>query len=264
VLGTQPVYEGEEGDAFASRLAGDRAEIELPSAQRVFLEKLRAHGKPVVLLLTGGGAIACPEAQEWCDAILHVGYPGGEGGYAVAEVLFGDAEPGGRLPVTVPRATADLPPFKDYAMVGRTYRFSTKTPLYPFGYGLGYTTWILADLQGQPAVAGPTGPVEVTVLIRNTGRRPGRTVIQFYVSPPPGGGGPRMQLVDFSTVELAPGTATRVVGRLPATTWSVHGEDGLPRHTPGEWRVFAALAAPVERARELGVPAPLLLSIAVN
>jgi hypothetical protein len=73
-----------------------------------------------------------------------------------------------------------------------------------------------------------------------------------------------MQLVDFSTVELAPGTATRVVGRLPATTWSVHGEDGLPRHTPGEWRVFAALAAPVERARELGVPAPLLLSIAVN
>jgi beta-glucosidase len=264
VLGTLPVYEGEEGDAFASRAAGDRTAIELTESQRLFLAKLRANQKPVVLIFTSGGAIACPEAHEWCDAILQVWYPGCEGGHAVAEVLFGDAEPGGRLPVTVPRATADLPPFEDYAMAGRTYRFATKPPLYPFGYGLGYTTWTLADLRCEAAVAGPAGPLEASVLIRNTGTRPGRTVIQFYVSPPAGCGGPGVKLVDFAALELAPGAATRVVGRLPAATWSVHGADGLPRHTPGDWQIIAAFAAPGERAQELGSPLPLQTKVGVN
>ncbi|MDI1247441.1 MAG: glycoside hydrolase family 3 C-terminal domain-containing protein, partial [Lacunisphaera sp.] len=264
VLGTLPVYEGEEGDAFASRAAGDRQAIELSESQRHFLARLRANPKPVVLILTGGGAIACPEAHEWCDAILHVWYPGCEGGHAVADVLFGDAEPGGRLPLTVPRATADLPPFEDYAMAGRTYRFATKTPLYPFGYGLGYTTWVLEDLRCLPAKTGPAGSLAVSVLVRNTGTHPGRTVVQFYISSPTGCGGPSVKLFDFATLDLVPGAGTRVAARLPAASWCVHGDDGLPRHTPGVWRIFAALAAPVDRARELGVPDPLLFSVVVN
>ena len=263
VLGTLPVYEGEEGDAFASRAAGDRQAIELTEGQRQFLEKLRANQKPVVLILAGGGAIACPEAHEWCDAILHVWYPGCEGGHAVAHVLFGDAEPSGRLPVTVPRATDDLPPFEDYAMAGRTYRFATKAPLYPFGYGLGYTSWQLGDLRLHPASAVPGGALEVSVEVHNVGARSGRTVVQFYLSPPAGCGGPLVKLVDFSTMELAPGARARVTCLLPATTWSVHDEAGRPQHLPGDWRVFAAFAAPVERARELGVPLPLCATVAV-
>ncbi len=264
VLGTLPVYEGEEGDAFASRVAGDRTAIELNVGQRQFLEKLRANEKPVVLILVGGGAIACPEAHEWCDAILHAWYPGCEGGHAVADVLFGDVEPGGRLPVTVPRATVDLPPFENYAMAGRTYRFATTAPLYPFGYGLGYTSWELGDLRLHPVAMVPGGALEVSVEVQNVGARSGRTVVQYYVSPPAGGGGPSVKLIDFSTVELAPGARVRVTSQLPATTWSVHDEGGQSRNFPGNWRVFAALAAPVERARELGVPVPLCATVAVT
>ena len=99
--------------------------------------------------------------------------------------------------------------------------------------------------------------------VHNVGARSGRTVVQYYVSPPAGCGGPLVKLVDFSTVELAPGARARVTSRLPATTWSVHDEDGVPQHSPGDWRVFAAFAAPVERARELGVPVPLCATVAV-
>lgn len=255
VLGTLPCYEGEEGDAFASPLAGDRARIELPAGQRAFLDRLRANGKPTILILIGGGAIACPEAAEWCDAILHAWYPGAEGGRAVAAVLFGDAEPGGRLPVTVPRATEDLPPFEDYALRGRTYRFAEKPPLFPFGYGLGYTTWGLHGARLSRDDAGQ--PVSVSVDLTNTGARPGRTVVQFYRVPPPGCDGPRVALFDFAVVELpARATATATVS-LGADLWTLHDEAGVLRRVPGEWHILAAFAAPSDRAHELGVPEPV-------
>lgn len=262
VLGTLPVYEGEEGDAFASRIAGDREAIELADSQRVLLEKLRANRKPVVLILTGGGALACPDAHEWCDAILHVWYPGCEGGHAVARVLFGDAEPGGRLPVTVPRATADLPAFENYGMAGRTYRFATTPPLYPFGYGLGYTTWALAD--GQ-LVSGALGePTACRVLVRNTGARAGRTVVQCYRVPPPGAAGPQLSLVDFAPIVLGVGES-RVIGiPLPPATWTLHDDAGSLHRVPGRWEIVAALAAPTERARELGVPDPQRLPVTIT
>jgi beta-glucosidase len=148
--------------------------------------------------------------------------------------LFGDVEPGGRLPVTVPRATVDLPPFENYAMAGRTYRFATTAPLYPFGYGLGYTSWELGDLRLHPVAMVPGGALEVSVEVQNVGARSGRTVVQYYVSPPAGGGGPSVKLIDFSTVELAPGARVRVTSQLPATTWSVHDEGGQSRNFPRE------------------------------
>ncbi len=262
VLGTLPVFEGEEGDAFGSSLAGDRERIELPASQRAFLEKLRANQKPTILVLTGGGAIACPEAAEWCDAILHVWYPGAEGGRAVASVLFGDAEPGGRLPVSVPRATEDLPPFEDYAMRGRTYRFAEKPPLFPFGYGLGYTTWALSgahiasDAQAEPASAS----VDVT----NTGTRAGRTVVQFYRVPPPGADAPRLALFDFAVVELGAGETRTVTARLAPQLWEIHDDAGRRQRAPGAWRIVAAFAAPTERACELGVPDPAVMPLAIR
>lgn len=254
VLGTLPIHEGEEGDAFASRHSGDRDRIELPASQRAFLQKLRAHGKPVVLVLTGGGAIACPEELEWCAAVLQVWYPGCEGGRAVARVLWGDAEPGGRLPVSVPRRTEDLPPFADYAMTGRTYRFATTPPLFPFGFGLGYTTWELTDAQVERDATGE--PTALRVAVRNTGARHGRTVVQFYRVPPPGCGGPRVALFDFAVVELPAGATSTASVSLGPDLWTLHDEEGLRRPVPGEWRILAAFAAPCDRARHLGVPEP--------
>lgn len=254
VLGTLPSYEGEEGDAFASRVAGDRERIELPASQRALLAKLRENKKPTILILTGGGAIACPEEAEWCDAILLAWYPGAEGGRAVAQVLFGDAEPGGRLPVSVPRRTEDLPPFEDYALAGRTYRYAETPPLFPFGYGLGYTTWSLVDARVERDARGE--PHAFHVVVKNTGARPGRTVVQFYRVPPPGTGGPRVSLVEFAPLDLAAGESRALTIALPPSTWMLHDDAGLLHRVPGEWEIVAAFAAPTERAAELGVPAP--------
>jgi beta-glucosidase len=261
VLGTLPMHEGEEGDAFASRHSGDRERIELPASQRAFLAKLRAHGKPVVLVLTGGGAIACPEELEWCAAVLQVWYPGCEGGRAVARVLWGDAEPGGRLPVSVPRRTEDLPAFEDYAMAGRTYRFATKPPLFPFGFGLGYTTWELADAHVTRDAHGE--PAAFRVAVRNTGARRGRTVVQVYRVPPPGTGGPAVCLFDFTPVELEPGELRSLEVALPPGTWALHDDAGALLRRPGRWEIVAAFAAPTGRDRELGVPPAERVAVAI-
>lgn len=250
VLGSLPTYEGEEGDAFGSKIKGDREVIELSASQRGFLAKLRQTGKPVILVLTGGGAIACPEEHEWCAAVLQLWYPGCEGGTALADVIFGDIDPGGRLPVTVPRATADLPPFEDYAMAGRTYRFARHEPLYPFGFGLSYTAWKLQD------VALTTTPDRaVSFTVRNCGGRAGRTVVQLYASPPAGSGGAPVTLIDFATVALAAGETVRLTRPLEATVWQVFDDAGRRRPQPGRWKLWIGFAAPGQRSRQLGAPA---------
>jgi beta-glucosidase len=262
VLGTLPVYEGEEGDAFASPLAGDRERIELPAGQRALLAKLRENKKPTILILTGGGVIACPEEADWCDAILQAWYPGAEGGRAIAQALFGDVEPGGRLPVTVPRRTEDLPPFEDYAMVGRTYRYATTPPLFPFGYGLGYTTWELMDARSETDARGEPRVFRVT--LRNTGARAGRTVVQLYRLPPAGLTGPQASLLDFAAVELDAGARYELSFPLSPDAWTLHDEAGVRTRVTGEWTLVAAFAAPLARATELGVPAPQRVACAIR
>ena len=142
VVGLDPQLENEEGDAIASTTMGDRVAIELPEAQRAFVAKLAAEcGKPVVLVVVGGSAIALAGLEDLCAGVVQLWYPGQAGGEALADVLFGTVNPSGRLPVTVPRCTADLPAFDDYAMAGRTYRFADVEPLFPFGFGLSYTRY---------------------------------------------------------------------------------------------------------------------------
>jgi beta-glucosidase len=177
----------------------------------------------------------------------------------VARVLWGDAEPGGRLPVSVPERTEDLPPFADYAMAGRTYRFATQPPLFPFGYGLGYTTWELADIRVVRDARGE--PTAARAVVRNTGARPGRTVVQFYRVPPPGAGGPALSLFDFAPVELEPGERREVEVALPPATWELHDDTGARLRRPGRWEVVAAFAAPTARAAALGVPAPCRMPV---
>ena len=163
-LGLNNRLEGEEGSALQSQWQGDRISIDLPSIQRRLFDAVAEKGKPVILVLLTGSALAIPHEHELSRAVLVAWYPGEEGGRAVADVLFGDSCPSGRLPVTWVRSTDQLPPFTDYSMKGRTYRYFEGEPLYPFGFGLSYSSFVYDRLTLPPAVkAGEPLPVTVDV-----------------------------------------------------------------------------------------------------
>jgi beta-glucosidase len=176
--------EGEEMDvSYPGFAGGDRTDLRIPSSQRKLLAALAETGKPVVLVLTAGSAMAVDWADDNLPAILMAWYPGQRGGDAVADVLFGDTNPAGRLPVTFYRGTETLPPFEDYSMEGRTYRYFTGSPLYPFGHGLSYTEFEYTGLELDRAEAGADGTVQVSLNVTNAGSRAGDEVVQLYVQP---------------------------------------------------------------------------------
>jgi beta-glucosidase len=173
--------EGEEGQEEGlppgERSQGDRTSIELPAVQTGLLQALHATGKPVILVLLNGSAVAITWEDAHLPAILEAWYPGEEGGNAIADALFGDYNPGGRLPVTFYRTTSDLPAFTDYSMANRTYRYFAGKPLYPFAYGLSYTTFVYSDLRA----VWDGDMLTISVLVKNTGNRAGDEVVQLYI-----------------------------------------------------------------------------------
>ena len=176
--------EGEEMKvSYPGFAGGDRTDLRLPGSQRKLLEALHATGKPVVLVLTGGSALAVDWAQQRLPAILMAWYPGQRGGNAVADVLFGDANPAGRLPITFYKENERLPAFDDYAMQGRTYRYFGGAPLYPFGHGLSYTRFEYSDLKLSRGTTAPNESVRISVTVRNVGKRAGDEVVQLYLHP---------------------------------------------------------------------------------
>jgi beta-glucosidase len=249
-LGYSPLLEGEEGDAAGELEAdgsGDRTRIGLPGRQLELLQKLHALGKPVVLLLTGGSPIELKWAAENIPAILMVWYPGEQGGQAAADVLFGDYNPAGRLPVTFVKDLEQLPAFTEYAMKGRTYRFMTEEPLYPFGYGLSYTTFAYSKLQLSRATIGVSDPVSVTVSVRNTGARAGDEVVQLYVkdlqsSVPV----PFRQLAGISRVHLQPGEEKQVTLKLKPEQLAAYDDAGQPFVEPGEFEISVGGGQPTD------------------
>lgn len=257
VLGLDPTLEGEEGDTVASPSGGDRDAIELPAVQIEFLVELRRHARKLVVVLTGGSAIAAPEVHELADAVLHVWYPGCEGGRAVAAVLFGDSAPSGKLPVTVPRRTADLPPFADYAMRGRTYRFATVPPLYPFGFGLGYTTLRYGSLAVSAGTLGAGDTLVAETTVTNSGDRAVSEAVQCYVIPPAGWPeAPLASLVDFQKIHLPARQTVLVRFLLPAAAFEQVDADGLRVRVPGDYGLVVGSSSPGPRSLELGAPVP--------
>jgi len=182
VLGLSPRLEGEEMRVKLEGFeGGDRTSLSLPAMQEELLTAVLATGKPVVVVLMNGSPVVSMQAQEKAAAVLLAGYPGVEGGNAVADIIFGDYNPAGRLPVTYYRSVDQLPPFDDYDMTNRTYRYFTGTPLYPFGYGLSYTTFAYSDLEvPEKTAAGIEVTVKVTVT--NTGSLAGDEVVQLYLT----------------------------------------------------------------------------------
>lgn len=260
VFGLDGALEGEEGDAIASDSNGDREYIELPPGQLTYLQKLKAAGKPIILILTGGSPIAFPE--DLADAVLFVWYPGEQGGIAAADIIFGDSSPSGKLPITFPASTAQLPPFQDYAMRGRTYRYMRDQPLYPFGFGLTYTTFRFESLKltRDPK----TGEVECIVDVRNIGDRHAWEVIQLYVSRDARTEEePIASLRAFLRDYIPTGGVLEARIVLPASAFETVTAEGESVLIPGSYTVYAGEAAPLPVAEERGAAKPISAKVLI-
>ena len=238
-VGLSPDVEGEELPIDVPGFDhGDRTDLALPAAQRALLERIAASGKPLVVVLMSGSAVALDWAQQHAVAILAAWYPGEAGGTAIAQVLAGDYDPAGRLPVTFYRSTRDLPPYVSYSMQGRTYRYFNGTPLYPFGYGLGYTTFAYVDpaLSTTRLKAGAT--LKAGAEVRNTGTRAGDEVVEVYLDAPDVPLAPRHALVGFRRIHLEPGASRRVEFDLSPRRLSTVDAAGNRAVAAGRYRVF--------------------------
>ena len=256
VLGLDETLEGEEGDTGNSYYSGDKPDLLLPEQQRALAKAVLAVGKPTVIVLMAGSAIDLGEAAEAANAVLLSWYPGSEGGRAVAELLFGEVSPSGKLPVTFYKneALGELPAFTDYSMRQRTYRFYTGTPLYPFGYGLTYGDMEVTALsaQGHKAI----------VTVHNAGERDTEDVLQLYAKEPSSPYAPAHPvLCGFKRVFLRAGETAAFEVALDPNAFTVVDDAGARRPGQGPWQLFAGFGAPDARTEELTGKKPKTLEI---
>ncbi len=238
VVGITSRLEGEEMKVDEPGfLGGDRTSLDLPKPEEALLEAVAATGKPLVVVLTNGSALGVNWAKDHANAILDAWYPGEEGGAAVADTLSGRNNPAGRLPVTFYKDVSQLPPFVDYSMKGRTYRYFTGTPLYPFGYGLSYTTFAYSGLTVPTAPVTAGNPVVVEATVTNTGKRAGDEVAQLYLSFPDVPGRPLRALRGFQRVHLEPGASQKLRFELQPRDLSMVTEAGEPIVAQGWYAV---------------------------
>lgn len=239
VGGITPKLEGEEMKVSVPGFrGGDRETIELPAIQRQFIANLKKAGKKVVFVNCSGSAVGIAPEAETCDAILQAWYPGQEGGTAVADVLFGDYNPGGRLPVTFYKDDSQLPDFEDYSMEGRTYRFMHDEPLYPFGYGLSYTTFDYTKAKLSKKSIKTGDDVTLSVEVKNNGKMDGDEVIQVYVARKDDPTGTIKSLKEFKRVNIPSGKSVRQEFVLPGSAFETFDpESQTMKVLPGEYIV---------------------------
>jgi beta-glucosidase len=238
VVGITSELEGEEMQVSEEGFkGGDRTSIDLPKPEQALLEAVAATGKPLVVVLTNGSALGVNWASSHANAILEAWYPGEEGGAAVAETLSGRNNPAGRLPVTFYKDVSQLPPFEDYSMKGRTYRYFEGTPLYPFGYGLSYTSFTYSGLTLPSDAVNAGDPVVAEVKVTNTGAKAGDEVAQLYLSFPGVPGAPLKALRGFQRIHLEPGASQKVRFELKARDLSMVTEAGEPIVAEGKYTV---------------------------
>ncbi|HEY5508047.1 MAG TPA: xylan 1,4-beta-xylosidase [Paludibacter sp.] len=239
VGGLSSLLEGEEMPvSFPGFKGGDRTDIELPAVQRKCLKALKQSGKKVIFVNCSGSAIAMVPETESCDAILQAWYGGESGGQAVADVLFGDYNPSGKLPVTFYKNLKQLPDFENYSMKGRTYRFMSD-PLFPFGFGLSYTTFKIGNASLDKAEIKSNETVKLTVPVTNTGKRSGTEIVQVYIHKVNDTDGPLKTLKGFQRVEVAAGKTVQAVITLPNTSFEFFNRDSVRMNvTAGEYEIM--------------------------
>jgi beta-glucosidase len=256
VLGISGVLEGEEGESIASETFGDRLDYNLPQNQIDYLRKLSeaAGDTPLIAVITGGSPMNLQEVHELADAVLLVWYPGEEGGNAVADVIFGNVSPSGRLPITFPKSLDDLPPYEDYNMQGRTYKYMDAEPMYPFGFGLSYSEFEYSNIRISEKRVRKNNPLRATVTISNTGKTKAEEVVQLYVSDiKTSVRAPKQQLFGVKRVELEQGTSEEITFDITPEMMELVNEKGERVMESGEFRIHIGGSSPGTRSTDLGL-----------
>lgn len=255
VMGNSGATEGEEGDAIASTARGDRDHISLPPHQMEFLRKVCKDNKnKVVTILTGGSPIDVKEISELSDAVVMAWYPGQEGGFALGDLLFGDANFSGRLPITFPLSVDALPAFDDYSMNGRTYKYMDNNIMYPFGYGLTYGKVVYSDVKMLTPKYKGKEPLQMQAALRNESDCEVEEVMQIYLSAPDAGQNtPIETLVGYKRVKLQPNSSQVVDFTIQPEALKMVQEDGTLKLLKGDYVITVSGAAPGARSQELGV-----------
>lgn len=250
VMGLDASVEGEQGDAGNEYGSGDKLNLNLPGVQQELLEIAKQSGKPVILIVLSGGAHAITWADEHLDAILQGWYPGARGGKAIAQILFGDVSPEGKLPVTFYRTTEELPPFEDYTMMGRTYRYMQQEALYPFGYGLSYTTFAYSNTRLLTGSALTEDGVEIQTTVKNVGMVDAVETVQVYVhaehSKMPHG-----QLKYIVKLPLKAGEEQTIAIHLPMDAFMLYNENGKKELCSGHYNIYVGGQQPDKRSEQL-------------
>jgi len=254
VLGISGLLEGEEGESIASPSFGDRLDYNLPKNQIEFLRKIKKNNdKPVIAVITGGSPMNLAEIHEIADAVLLVWYPGEEGGNALADVLFGKISPSGKLPVTFPKSLDQLPGYEDYSMQGRTYRYMKKEPLYPFGFGLSYTSFVYSNISTSAKQLKKGQSTQVSVQVKNTGRVDADEVVQVYVSAQNADAlAPIYSLKSFKRISLKAGASRTLTFTLPTQAFEIANDKGEMNIVPGAYKISVAGSLPSQRSLDLG------------
>jgi len=249
VVGLSPDLEGEAMPVKISGFdGGDRVTLGLPAPQKRLLAELAEIGKPTVLVVTSGSAVALGDDAQGAQAVVEAWYPGEEGGHALAELLSGRVNPSGRLPVTIYRSEADLPDFSDYSMAHRTYRYFDGPVDYPFGYGLSYTKFAYAAPKLSAATVKDGDSLKVTATVKNAGSREGDEVAELYLIPPAGSGGPRLTLQGVERLHLKAGESGEVKFVLTTRQLSLVDADGKRALRGGKYRIYVGGAQPADLA----------------
>jgi beta-glucosidase len=238
VVGITSRLEGEEMPVTVPGfLGGDRVSIDLPEPEEALVEAVAATGKPLAVVLVNGSALAVNWINDHANAVLEAWYPGEEGGAAVAETLSGKNNPSGRLPVTFYKDVSQLPHFEDYSMDRRTYRYFKGKPLFPFGYGLSYTTFAYSDLSVPTQAVAAGQPVDADVTVTNTGKVAGDEAVQAYLKFPDLKGAPQIALRGFQRIHLEAGASQKVHFELKDRDLGMVTEDGNPIVAPGDYTI---------------------------
>ncbi|MCI9619856.1 MAG: glycoside hydrolase family 3 protein [Dorea sp.] len=262
-VGLDETLEGEEGDAGNSDASGDKKDLHLPKVQEELIEKVTAVGKPTIVVLMAGSAIDLNYAEEHCNAVLMAWYPGARGGRAVADILFGNVSPSGKLPITFYKDLEDLPEFTDYSMKNRTYRYMEQEALYPFGYGLTYGDTEVKEAKVLGEVT-KESDIRVEVFLKNEGDTDTDEVVQIYIKDLDSKlAVPNYNLCAFKRISLKAGEEKKVEMTVPNRAMSVVDEEGERHIDSKNFKLFAGFSQPDERSRRLTgketVEIPLML-----
>lgn len=258
VVGITADMEGEEVDAIASANIGDRVDLKLPQNQIDYVKEIAEWKKgPLVLVVASGSPVSLEGIEEHCDAILHIWYPGEQGGNAVADVLFGDVSPSGHLPITFPKNVQQLPAYEDYSMKGRTYKYMTKEPMFPFGFGLTYSETKFSNLKLNAEKLKKNKDLEVEVEVANAGNFDIDDVVQLYISPADTTGGlPLTSIKAFQRISLKKGEHKTISFKVNPGQLEVVNIKGEKVWRKGEYKVTVGNSSPSALSQKLGAAVP--------